>query len=410
MSITSTIGLNIIARDSVFSRTPNVIVDDLLGDKIDRYSHKIDADGGYVSADFNLSVSFNDWLIWLSQGLSRDILVVAHDGTEVWRGFVNRIQGQAGSLSVTVGPVTDIVNRGKVIYRTKRWDTNPPVGGVEKDTAYDDGRGQEIHGSWSKNLNGGEATVATAFDLRELFLSEGSLPSQELSLSLGGGSNALSLSISCAGYREYLNAYDYTASNSSSVSAKDSGDKNISSKVADIVLSDPNGLFTDTSKIDENVVQVESQSHDQETAMQAIQRIVAIGDGTNRWTFGIYENNVPYYRKIPDEALYEYVIAEDRIVISSSRTPVDLWNVRPAQFLLIPVFAARNKIYRSAGSAVRLSADTYYTTVDTESSVFDLSIWFIESVTFSAPNTIQISANRVGKLDQRIAQLGLGYA
>ncbi len=77
---------------------------------MDSYTHTISANGGYDKMTVVTAGSENLITDWMESGLFRDVVVLSSMGT-VWEGFINEVAITLGGLTITVGPLMDMVNR-----------------------------------------------------------------------------------------------------------------------------------------------------------------------------------------------------------------------------------------------------------------------------------------------------------
>lgn len=350
----------------------------------DVYSHTISAVGGFTEAELRLSDRQLDVEDWLINGLGRHIVVYNDGGGIVWEGFVDSLEAQLGALTVTRGPLLQLVNRTYLIYSTVDTTVNPPlVGGRAVTATLDDAASQALYGIVQALLSGGGMAAADAAQAANTYLTENAYPmtSQTLSLSSGG---APQLTISCRGYVAWLEAYIYNQTAASGTVTADA-------KILAALAANPNiaWLPLDTTGVTANALTVPAYEDGDNTAWNVIKATTALGDATNaRWLFGVYENRGCRYVVAPTDIAYQQRIATPRAqVLTPGGVPVDPWDVRPGQWLFLPDF---------------LTGFTGSPTLRT-----DPRYLFIESVNYATPYGLTINAGKVDTLAQRLAQLGL---
>lgn len=356
-----------------------------LSDTISSYSHTIQALGGYWSADFTINdrqSKLEDWL----DGLGWHIEVYNPALVKIWEGFINEVTLGVGGFSVTRGPLMDIANRVTVWYSLLDTTLIPPTSGVSLPTTIiEDTTSQSKYGIVEKTLSVGSLETSDAEQIRDTFLAENAWPETGKSLNLGGAASEASISVNCLGYTYWLDTYPY--------SDNISGTRTITQKIQDIMGADPNVLFsTDYSKIATNNLLVPRYDAEERTAWAIIKALVARGDiNDNRYTFGIYNDQVAYYDAIPTDIEYYQRLADPSQRVE---TPfgqwVKPWDVRAGKWLLFPDFL----IGKIQPPNIRL----------------DQRAMFIESLTYTMPWSLSLTGGKVGTLAQRLARLGLGGA
>jgi len=121
-----------------------------------------------------------------------------------------------------------------------------------------------------------------------------------------------------------------------------------------------------------------------------IKALTSRGDASdNRYTFGIYNGRKAYYTVQPTTNTYVQRLTDPKVRVETlTGQEVYPWNVTAAKWLFYPDFL----IGRIAPSNLR--DDPRYE--------------FIETVSYSAPWGLTHNGSKVGRLDQKLAKLGLG--
>lgn len=354
-----------------------------LAERVTAYSHVIQAFGGYWSAMFALNILFEDIGTWLTR-LGSHLIVFDSYGLPVWVGFVNQITITAGGLSITVGPLSSVGNRVQVVYSTVDTSTDPPTIGVRARTAVaNNTAAQDRYGIIVKTLSTGGSTTVSAEQIRDTWLAENALPITAPQY-MGEVASPVSVSVECLGYIHWLKFYPYNQTTNT-------GTANASTKIQNVLAADLNGLFsTSYFYIETNTLQVKRWEDSDSTAFSVIQGIVAMGDAnSNRYLFGVYDDQVAYYEQAPTELEYEKGLSDrDQRVRLRGGLPIAPWNVRPGKWL-------------------------FYTDFDTKEVIDDPNrddyrFEFIESVTYTAPYGLQHYGGKLDNLPQILARLGLG--
>lgn len=349
-------------------------------DGIERYSHTIEALGGYWSADISFNTSGNGVDDWIENGLGRHIVVKDPEGSEVWAGFVNRIDVAIGGLSVTVGPMLNIANRVRVFYSLL--DPTGLLRGAKFVTAWaEDTDSQTKYGIFEAEVNISDTDPDTADVMADTYLAEHADPEVSKDFVTSGGT-APQVRLECLGYAHMLDVYTYT-------DLTTSGLVTATVLLSDVIAADPNGfLSTDTTRIALNATQIPAYV-ETATAWDVVKGIVALGDDSaNRWLFGVYEDRTPVYEAMPLTVEYRQRLRDPRQrIIDRSGAEVKPWNVRPGKWLQFTDLL----VGRPLGDDL----------------INDPRAMLVESVSFDAPYTVRLQGQKAGRFDQRLARLGL---
>lgn len=358
-----------------------------LSGEVSSWTHEIQADGGFWTAEFTLAAGERDVNDWLAGGLGRHIACYDNAHTVIWAGFVNRISIQMGGLTIDRGPLMDIGNRVENYY-TPVLDntTDPPITGDELPTPLIEYTpSQQRWGIVEKIITSGQVTPTEAAQIAALYMKENRDPWTAKDFAVGSGTGNVSITVSCLGYAQWLEGYVYNdAAAPTSTTAED--------KIQSVLGADPNGMFsTDYSKINANGTLVSTYENKSRTAWTIIKEIVALGDASeNRWTFGVYQDQQAVYAAIPTAYEYKISVADvgQRVFAYDRPEEIVPWRVLPGKWLFYSDFLIGRVYNTDLG-------------VDPRSQ-------FIESVVYTLPYDLQLRGGRVSKLTQKLARLGLG--
>lgn len=384
MSKTNPLSLSIVVEQPVWGSDVDQDITEIVSDQINDYGHELAADGGYISADFQINDNQANIEAWLER-LGYDVTAYSDGLDEVFNGFVNEVEVSLGGVTLRVGPLLEISNKVAVTYKTVTYNTNHPVGGVQTTSSYaSDTTSQTRYSVLEQIVSGGEGTATEMEQLRDTLLAEMAIPITTQDLNVGRPAEP-SVKVSVRGYRDLLDRFFYSNSASGTV--------NLSAKIVDILGDSPTVTFN-TDRIDTNPLQVPNYAEGEKTGLGMIRDIVAKGDASdNRYTFGIYAGQAAVYEQIPSTVYYTHALgdAEQVIALEGTGSRVYPWNVKPGRWLMVTDFL----VGRGAPATV-------------EELRKDPRAIFIESVRYSAPWGISINGGRVGKLNQKLAKLGLG--
>ncbi len=373
-------GLSVVAKNSIFEPT-TIVADDTLALKASDISMSQQADGGYWSASITFNADEAEVGDWVINGVGRDITFYNEAGVEIWNGIANIVSAEWGGISLTSGTFLELANQVTVSYQEVTYNTNPPTGGT-KGTVADavNGASQAVNGIQAEAVNAGTGEAVDAEQYRDRFISERAWPLTSVSFSLQKG-NLPSVTIDCIGYVQLLKRPLYSSSTA--------GRQNASEKVAAIFGQDPNGIFPDTSNIDENTYQTSYAESGNKRLFEVLRSVTSLGDSSqNRWISGVGANRKPYYRQVLNEVSYTYTLADEEPRIEGkNRSYVFPWNVQAGKWMFV------NGLLENIPYISSYERDPQYI--------------FIESVSWSSVWGLEINGGRVFKSAQILAQMGI---
>lgn len=363
--------ISIACSDPIWLTTRSGFITTLVPDS---HTDTTQALGGYDSATISMRSSKSEIESWLDKGLGRHIEVFSPSGVKRWEGFVDEISASIGPLSITRGPMLDIVNKVKVRYSDYTTNITAATASASNTTS------QGLYGILYKILSAGKVSSTTATSIRDAYLLENAWPESNQTIAKGGD---LTMTLTCKGYR-YLLDYPYNEATTTAYTLRE--------KLIDVVAGAPtSGIFSaSTAQIGTNTLSVAQLENTDRMGWDIIKELVAMGMVTSnaRCIFGIYNDRVPYYSAIPSTAEYQMRLADIGInIMSNVGGQVDPWQVVPGKWIEFVDFMA-GSVY----SATMRQNPRYM---------------FIESVTFTAPNEVSFTGGKTDKLPQKLAKLGL---
>lgn len=341
--------------------------------------------GGHWSLTHRFNCSQRVAESWLEEGIGRHVELYGSNTVKIWDGFVDQVEANIGSLTVTRGSLLDTVaNRIYVAYSTVDTSTTPPTVGIRAVTAAaNDGTSQGRYGIIERVISVGGATQTAAEQIRDTAILEHAEPATSETDNLEN-STAPSVSLTCLGYYHWLKAY--------TVDLTTTGEQNASAKILAVLAADPNSFFsTNYNYITTNAVQVGAYDRDSRVAEAVIKGITALGGTSNeRWTFGFGNDRVAHYKAIPTSAIYQRRLAEpeQRVERWATGQRVKPWDVQAGEWIFY------SDLLAGRAPATTLRTDPRY--------------MFIEQAEYSAPWSLTLTGSQVGQLDQIMAQYGLG--
>lgn len=364
------------------------VAEELVGHP-DKWTHTSQADGGFWSARLVLSADHLAAEDWLANGLARHV-EARSGGMIVWEGFANLISIRVGAATVSIGPLSDLANKVKASYRTISINVTPPIPSYPAATAFaEDDNSQERYGILEAYLSLGETTSSLATQARDVYLSEHTNPRPTSDIAISGGS-PVQIEVDFLGYVHYLKRYAYNQTASSSAIT-------IPAKIQAILAANPNAGFFSANygRWASNATPVTQYENDNQMALEIINDHVAKGDSSNnRYLFGVYGNAETRYEIVPSgssqaNVSYYHIYREGAYALTDAGgAPIPAWEMLPGKWIQRPDFL----IGRDARPSI----------------LEDLRSEFIESLTFTTPDQININGNRVYRLPQLLARMGLG--
>ena len=349
------------------------------------YTHTTCAMGGYWSASFTVGGKTADVEAWLDEGLARHVVVKDDAQQTVWEGFVNVVEASLGGLSVTRGPLLDVVNAAAVVYLpVTDPTTSPPTLGNRTVTAYAyNADSATKYPLLAKVYSGGSLLPAEATQARDLIVGDLGEPVTSKQWSSDARS-APSVRVSCLGYVHWLAAFQYSQVALSNV-------YDLSAKVADILDADPNGVFSSANAdIATNATQVLRYDDSQRSGWDLLKKACSLGDAAlNRYVVSVGNGRRVRYEAVGDDVAYLQRLADpNQEITTPTGTMIYPWEVRAGRWLFFTDFLAGRV---PATTPVRK----------------DPRMLFLESITYTAPNSLMLTGSRVSRLDQAIARWGL---
>lgn len=360
------------------------LVDDRLVDAWDSAQFSTRRVGGYWDGVITQTGALTQIEAWFTR-LGYHVDLYSPELVKRWEGFVNRISATVGAFSVDLGPLIDVANRTALVYSTVDTTTSPPTVGVRATSAtQENADSQQQYGILEHIASAGGVSAAEVADIVALYLEESAWPGTASRWNTQQQATPL-VTVELLGYVHWLKLYTYNDTTS--------GTRTYPQKIQDILGGDPNGLLsTDYSMIDPdgaNTQPIRRYNNDDQTAWAQIKSIVARGDGTDPWSFGVYDDRRAYYDIAPSTIEYEQRLSDPAQRITGiAGTTVQPWNVRPGKLMLATDFLIGTSLL-------------------TSQLVRDPRVTFIEQVGFLYPDTLNVQGEMYSTLKQRLAQLGL---
>ncbi|CAK0759937.1 hypothetical protein CCP3SC15_2560001 [Gammaproteobacteria bacterium] len=305
----------------------------------------------------------------------------------MWQGWIIQVSLSVANLSISRGPVASIINAVRTKYTPLLYDVTPPVRGATTTLGLQTSLSSITrYGAWYKFLSAGDCPPAAAASFQSAFLAENAWPEQSQNLSFGSGGATPKLTLNCLGYAHWLTAYPVNIANTGAT-------LDIPAQIQAVLAASPNAVFsTDYTNMDANAYQILQYEVDGKLALNYITSLVSLGDAANnRYTFGVYENRMPWYKIAPTTAAYSNSLAgtSQQVLSTADQSVIAPWDVRPGQWII------------TTDLMIGRVNDTTLLRNDPRAA-------FIEAVSFSSPASLSLTGNKVSTLPQILAKMGLG--
>lgn len=346
------------------------------------YGHSHQALGGMWSADLTLRQPLHDLEDWIENGVGRHIEARGGGAAVAWEGIVNRVTISIGGYNMTVGPYLDISNKINLAYSMFVDLGGGQMTGIRLVTNYvQNAASIARYGILENTFSAGGISGDNVADLLQMLIERYSRPPRSEDLNLQGNlAPQFDLKLECVGYAHLFSKYGYNSSTTGTVA--------LSTKLADIVNSEPNGRFT--SRATANTMLVPAYENDNAEAWGLIKSLVAFGDTSqNRYTFGVYEDRRATYKPVDNAIVYIRPLREGVSVIQDIEGGLlQPWQVRPGGYVMV------TDLLPGRPTAPDLNDD--------------VRAIFANTVQFRAPDSLVINGAHAFRLEQRLAQLGIG--
>lgn len=323
---------------------------------------------------------------WLLDGLGRHIVIKNESGVIIWEGFVNLIRYRYGGSSRSIGPLIEMANVVDGVYSSQDTSTSPPTNGARTEVGLtSDTDSIERYGEVWQTLSLGTTTDTLAARAVAKFLNEKKFPPRSTGESFPGGSD-MELTLECLGYGHLFGVYTYTDEASE-------GEGDLSILLWDIISAYPlfDTVFSaDTSRFTENTLQVPLFQDGSPRAKALIEELLSYGDASdNKYVFGVYAGRQIVYEQAPTAVEYVRRVNDRKQEVEDrAGGRIWPWNVTPGKWLRTPDLLPG----RSQPADLRE----------------DIRNTYIVSVSFTAPDRLEVSGDEMEELPQMLAKIQRG--
>lgn len=319
-------GLSLNLRESPFSPSPlNHWMN--ITHLVSAYSHEVSIYGGYVSSTSTMPSTIDEAVRLYSRGIGKDVQVTNSGGDVVWNGFINQVIISVGGEDIATGKLTDVINKMTIEYTTKRFNTNPPVGGKRKVlAAVEEQPSIEQWGVLEGILNLGTQSATTATTLRDGYLADFAYPRAARTLELNSG-NLPNVKLECVGYSELWKKYYYKQ-------ILDTSYITFTQKLLAVLAADPNQLFTNLGGVDEIAAEIRGNEDGSRNAYEIIKELSVFGNGAQDVAIlGVFDNRKVVYSQTPNAILYTRKMDGPDKGFYRGGQWVEPWDVRVGQWV-----------------------------------------------------------------------------
>src|SRR5574341_402334 len=288
------------------------------------WTHRIDARGGFVFASFDLLGPTAYLFNWFENGLGRYVQRYDETGTIIWEGLVWSLTLSLPGIQYAQ-TLENLSNKTFAQWSPTDFSGDVPVSGETVLTpAKEDADSQALYGIFESIVNSGAATLTNAEAARDSHHALYRRPARE-PRDLPGGE--LRLSVECKGISEMFKHRTYTSAST--------GQANASTVVS--AINTGTGQFVAKTLVSANTFQVGQyyDKSDREFALDALNEIADLGDGTDRWNWGVWEGRELRYQEVVQQVDYIRTLSDPyrRIQTLADRLTVPPWRLRPGKFV-----------------------------------------------------------------------------
>lgn len=295
------------------------LVDDLRA-RVDSYTHSITDRFGFESMSVSFSVTLDEAIDWLMNGLMRSVVVSSPDAETVWEGLLTTVSASIGQKTVTLSLDT-MANRVRCVYTTT--SGTPGTTSTVSNTA-----SQAMYGVKDR-VTPIDASDATAAAYRAaIVLADLAFPkSRDATQAVSGSQGDIQLTLSFTGWYGVLDWL--VTSNSTTATA-------VTTAQVATLLSGYTGVnpFLSSSAVYITASGISSPQliAANTTYREAIEDRLKLGNGTYPLAWGVYEDRrfrvEAWAGAAPITITYQEFVG-DANVYDAGGGIVMPWNVRP---------------------------------------------------------------------------------
>lgn len=288
-------------------------------DRLTAYQHTITATGGFESLRLDFSGTLSEAIYWAGQ-LMAGIVVTAPDATVAWEGYLAGVEYTVGLRARAVA-LDEMANRVRVRYTT--------VNGVSGVTATaSDTNSQARYGIKDLVETLPETTATGAEQRRGVVLAKRARPKMRPTSQVASGQvGGVQISLIGAGW---YSALDWVVNSNTDTSSA------VTTTQVGTLLTGYNAVnaFLATStRITASGISDTQYIGADTTYRAAIEKLLAQGNGTNRYAWGVYEDRMfwaaPWAGATPTTVTYRGTFGSQARIYGLLGNVVMPWAVRP---------------------------------------------------------------------------------
>jgi hypothetical protein len=291
-----------------------------LGASANNYTQTITDQFGFESMQVPLTVSLDEAVEWLQNGLMRHAVVSDPEAAICWEGFLSSVSAQIGQKTVTLS-LDVMANRVRCLY------TNV-LGGSEVTSPVSDANSQVLYGIKDRVVSLNNSSSVPAAYRAAIVLADLAFPkSREASQVTTGAQGDITLTLSFTGWYGVLE-WLLTSNSTTSTAVT-------TTQVGTLIddYTDTNAFVSDsTYYITASGISSPQKIEANTTYREAIEDRLKLGTGTYPLTWGIYEDRTlhvdPWAGATPTTITYQEYLG-DANVYDAAGSVVMPWNVRP---------------------------------------------------------------------------------
>lgn len=299
---------------------PTTALLDNLGPRVDSYTHTITDNYGFESMQVPLTVTLDEAIDWLSNGLMRSVIVFGPDAEIVWEGYLNTISAQIGQKIVTLS-LDATANRVRCVYTT--------VLGTPGTTAStSNATSQALYGIKDRIVPL-DASDATAAGYRAaIVLADIAFPkSREVTQAATGEQGGIALTLSFVGWYGTLDwVVTSNSTTSTAVTTTQVGTLLTNYAAVNAFISTSTLYITPSGVSSPQLIEAQT------TYRAAIEDRLKLGTGTYPLAWGVYEERRFHVSEwagaTPAVITYQEILGDNNIYDIAGGI-IAPWNVRP---------------------------------------------------------------------------------
>jgi hypothetical protein len=299
---------------------PSTTLQDNISGRVGSYAHTITDQFGFESMQAVLSVSLDEAVDWLNNGLMRSVVVSGPDAEIVWEGFLSSVSAQIGQKPVTLS-LDAMANRVRCLYTTV-------LGTPGTTSSVSDTISQNIYGIKDRIVPLDASDAAAAAYRATIVLADLAYPkSPEATQAMTGAQGEISLTLSFTGWYGTL---DWLVTSNSTTSTA------VTTTQVGTLLANAAAInafiATSTVYITASGISSPQLIAAQTTYREAIEDRLKLGTGTYPLTWGVYEDRTfrvdTWAGSTPTTITYQERLGDSNVYDAYGNVVLP-WNVRP---------------------------------------------------------------------------------